>query len=72
MKTYRILSCAADLLLRLLHGLALAEEERALLRACVVRHVEVCGDTWEIVVGTQTVMDDALIEPIAAQVAAKY
>ena len=72
MKTYRILSCAADLLLRLLHGLALAEEERALLRACVVRHVEVCGDTWEIVVGTQTVMDDALIERIAAQVAANY
>ena len=72
MKTYRILSCAADLLLRLLHGLALTEEERALLRACVVRHVEVCGDTWEIVVGTQTVMDDALIERIAAQVAANY
>lgn len=72
MKTYRILSCAANLLLRLLHGLALAEEERALLRACVVRHVEVCGDTWEIVVGTQTVMDDALIERIAAQVAANY
>ena len=72
MKTYRILSCAADLLLRLLHGLALAEEERALLRACVVRHVEVCGDTWEIVVGTQTVMDDALIERIAAQVATNY
>ena len=55
-KTYRILPCAADLLLRLLHGLALDDEERALLRACAVRHVEVRGDTWEIVVGTQMIM----------------
>ena len=71
-KTYRILPCAADLLLRLLHGLALDDEERALLRACAVRHVEVRGDTWEIVVGTQMIMDDALIDRAAAQVAENY
>ena len=53
-KTYRILPSAEDMLLRLLRGLALSDEERALLRACALRHVEVSAEenTWELVIGT--------------------
>ena len=71
-KVYRILPSAEDMLLRLVRGLALSEEERALLRACALRHVEVSADTWEIVVGTQCVLEDDLIARVAGQVAENY
>ena len=73
-KTYRILPSAEDMLLRLVRGLALSDAERALLRACTLRHVEVSAEenTWELVVGTPSVLDDELLERIAEQVAENY
>ena len=73
-KTYRILPSAEDMLLRLLRGLALSDEERALLRACVLRHVEVSAEenTWELVIGGPDVLDDALITHMEEQIAANY
>ena len=47
-KVYRILPSAEDMLLRLVRGLALSEEERALLRACALRHVEVSAEITKI------------------------
>lgn len=73
-KTYRILPSAEDMLLRLLRGLALTDEERALLRACVLRHVEVSAEenTWELVIGTSEVLDEGLIVRMKEQIAANY
>ena len=73
-KTYRILPSAEDMLLRLLRGLALSDEERALLRACALRHVEVSAEenTWELVIGTPTVLDEELLTAIARQVETNY
>ena len=73
-KTYRILPSAEDMLLRLLRGLALTDEERALLRACVLRHVEVSAEenTWELVIGCSEVLDEGLIVRMKEQIAANY
>ena len=73
-KTYRILPSAEDMLLRLLRGLALSDEERATLRACALRHVEVSAEenTWELVIGTPAVLDEELLAAVADQVAANY
>ena len=73
-KTYRILPSAEDMLLRLLRGLALSDEERALLRACALRHVEVSAEenTWELVIGTPVVLDEDLLAAIARQVETNY
>ncbi|MFC2728873.1 MAG: PHP domain-containing protein, partial [Centipeda sp. (in: firmicutes)] len=73
-KTYRILPSAEDMLLRLLRGLALSDEERALLRACALRHVEVSTEenTWELVIGTPVVLDEDLLAAIARQVETNY
>ena len=73
-KTYRILPSAEDMLLRLLRGLALSDEERALLRACALRHVEVSAEenTWELVIGTPAVLDEELIATMARQVEENY
>ena len=73
-KTYRILPSAEDMLLRLLRGLALTDEERALLRACVLRHVEVSAaeNTWELVIGCSEVLDEGLIVRMKEQIAANY
>ena len=73
-KTYRILPSAEDMLLRLLRGLALSDEERALLRACALRHVEVSAEenTWELVIGTPAVLDEELIAAMARQVEENY
>ena len=73
-KTYRILPSAEDMLLRLLRGLALTDEERAALRACVLRHVEVSAadNTWELVIGCSEVLDDGLIVRMKEQIAANY
>ena len=73
-KTYRILPSAEDMLLRLLRGLALTDEERAALRACVLRHVEVSAadSTWELVIGCSEVLDDGLIARMKEQIAANY
>ena len=73
-KTYRILPGAEDMLLRLLRGLALSDEERALLRACALRHVEVSAEenTWELVIGTPAVLDEELIAAMARQVEENY
>ena len=73
-KIYRILPSAEDMLLRLLRGLALSDEERALLRACVLRHVEVAAEdnTWELVIGTPVVLDAELTAAITQQIAANY
>ena len=73
-KTYRILPSAEDMLLRLLRGLALTDEERAALRACVLRHVEVSAadNTWELVIGCSEVLDDRLIVRMKEQIAANY
>ena len=73
-KIYRILPSAEDMLLRLLRGLALSDEERALLRACVLRHVEIAAEdnTWELVIGTPVVLDAELTAAITQQIAANY
>ena len=73
-KTYRILPSAEDMLLRLLRGLDLTDEERATLRACALRHVEVSAEenTWELVIGTPTVLDEELLAAIARQVETNY
>ena len=73
-KTYRILPSAEDMLLRLLRGLALSDEERALLRACTLRHVEVSAEenTWELVIGTPAVLDEELIAAMVRQVEENY
>ena len=73
-KIYRILPSAEDMLLRLLRGLVLSDEERTLLCACALRHVEVSTEenTWELVIGTPAVLDEELTEAIAQQVATNY
>ena len=73
-KTYRILPCAEDMLLRLLRGLALSDEERAALRACALRHVEVSAEenAWELVIGTPAVLEDALCARIEEQITVNY
>ena len=57
-KTYRILPRSEEMLFHLILGLALSERERALLRACTLRHVEISVQPaeWEIVIGTQEVV----------------
>ena len=73
-KTYRILPSAEDMLLRLLRGLTLSDEERAALRACTLRHVEVSAEenTWELVIGTPAVLDEELTAAIARQIETNY
>ncbi|WP_295164094.1 PHP domain-containing protein, partial [Selenomonas sp. F0473] len=73
-KTYRILPGAEDMLLRLIRGLSLSDEERALLRACALRHVEVSAETneWELVVGTPSVLREEFLARISARIAENY
>ena len=73
-KTYRILPRSEEMLFHLILGLALSERERALLRACTLRHVEISVQPaeWEIVIGTQEVVEAALLARAAAQIAENY
>ena len=57
----------------LVKGMELTKEERVLFQRCFIRHVEVSPDTstWEIVLATQELIDEALLAAAAVYIEQK-
>ena len=74
MQKFRIVPSQKNMFWQLVQGMRLEEEEKALLRAATIRHVEVCTRTnsWEIALSTQTLLSENLLASAADQIAAKY
>ena len=74
MQKFRIVPSQKNMFWQLVQGMRLEEEEKALLRAATIRHVEVCTRTnsWEIALSTQTLLSEDLLASAADQIAAKY
>lgn len=73
MQKFRIIPSQKNMFWQLVQGMRLAEEEKALLKAATIRHVEVCTHTnsWEIALSTQTLIPEELLKSAGDQIAEK-
>ena len=57
----------------LVKGMELTQEERTLFQRCFIKHVEISPDTrtWEIVLTTQELIDEALLAAAAVYIERK-
>ena len=67
MQKYSIVPQKTNKFWLLIKGMALTREERALFQRCFIKHVEISPDTktWEIVLTTQELIDEALLAAAA-------
>ena len=73
MQKYRIVPQQENMFWQLVQGMALDDEQKELMKSASIRHVEVCTKTnsWEIVLISQTLIPDALLQEAAAQIQRK-
>ncbi|MDD6133312.1 MAG: PolC-type DNA polymerase III [Selenomonadaceae bacterium] len=73
MQKYRIVPQQENMFWQLVQGMALDDEQKELMKTASIRHVEVCTKTnsWEIVLISQTLIPDALLQEAAAQIQRK-
>jgi len=57
----------------MLAGVALTEEQQSLFQNCFIKHIEVSPDTqtWEILLETQSFLDEALLEVASSHIKAR-
>ncbi|WP_033170817.1 PolC-type DNA polymerase III [Selenomonas sp. ND2010] len=73
MQKYRIVPQQENMFWQLVQGMTLDDEQKELMKSASIRHVEVCTKTnsWEIVLISQTLIPDALLQEAAAQIQRK-
>ena len=73
MNKYTIVPQKTNKFWLLVKGMELTQEERALFRRCFIKHVEISPDTqtWEIVLTTQELIDEALLAAAAVYIEQK-
>ena len=73
MQKYRIVPREANMFWELVKGMQLNDEEKALLKSGVIRHVEVSAHTnrWEVVLTSPSLIPRALLQRAATQIKQK-
>ena len=73
MQKYRIVPQQENMFWQLVQGMTLDDEQKELMKTATIRHVEVCTKTnsWEIVLISQTLIPDALLQEAANQIQRK-
>lgn len=73
MQKYRIVPSQDNMFWQLIQGMRLTDEQKELLKACTIRHVEVSPhtSTWEIALTSQLLIPDDLLQEAARQIEKK-
>ncbi|RGS74504.1 PolC-type DNA polymerase III [Mitsuokella sp. AF21-1AC] len=73
MQKYRIVPSQDNMFWQLIQGMRLTDEQKELLKACTIRHVEVSPhtSTWEIALTSQLLIADDLLQEAARQIEKK-